>query len=144
MFELEDHSNRADQLSVPRYEEEASTDSAFQHKKPFLLCLISPSARSQQHVLPLHTALHTSFSTHSSIGYVDTMLFCSAPITPKNRFALQGHQGVVYACRFAPSGDRLASCSADGTVRMWNVLNVSVDLAMYVCVCGGGVHVGWD
>lgn len=47
------------------------------------------------------------------------------PDLEKNRFTLQGHKGVVYACRFAPSGDRLASCSADGTVRMWNVLNVS-------------------
>ncbi|CAN0042077.1 unnamed protein product, partial [Ectocarpus sp. 12 AP-2014] len=39
------------------------------------------------------------------------------------RFALKGHKGVVSACRFAPSGDRLASCSADGTIRLWNVLN---------------------
>ncbi|CAM9118292.1 unnamed protein product, partial [Hapterophycus canaliculatus] len=39
------------------------------------------------------------------------------------RFVLRGHKGVVYACKFAPAGDRLASCSADGTLRMWNVLD---------------------
>ncbi|CAM9348828.1 unnamed protein product [Scytosiphon promiscuus] len=39
------------------------------------------------------------------------------------RFVLRGHKGVVYACKFAPSGDVLASCSADGTLRMWNVLD---------------------
>ncbi|CAM9186211.1 unnamed protein product, partial [Laminaria digitata] len=33
---------------------------------------------------------------------------------------LRGHQGVVYACRFTPAGNRLASCSADGTIRLWN------------------------
>lgn len=49
-------------------------------------------------------------------------LYCD--IARVHRYTLRGHRGVVYGCRFEPSGLRLASCSADGTVRLWDVLQV--------------------
>lgn len=33
---------------------------------------------------------------------------------------LEGHGDAVWGLAFNPAGDRLASCSADGTVRLWD------------------------
>jgi len=42
--------------------------------------------------------------------------------TPKDRYAvLTGHTWTVYGAGFTPDGNRLATCSADGTVRLWDV-----------------------
>ena len=34
---------------------------------------------------------------------------------------LTGHEGAVLSCTFSPEGDRLVSCSADRTVRVWDM-----------------------
>ena len=47
---------------------------------------------------------------------------CTDEVTPKDRHAvLTGHTWTVYGAAFTPGGDRLATCSADGTVRLWDV-----------------------
>lgn len=39
---------------------------------------------------------------------------------PALRSVLEGHQDSVYSVVFSPDGSRLASCSDDNTVRIWN------------------------
>jgi WD40 repeat protein len=41
--------------------------------------------------------------------------------TGRQRAALKGHTGTVYAMAFSPDGKALASAAADGTIRRWDV-----------------------
>ncbi|NXW52490.1 STRN4 protein, partial [Nyctiprogne leucopyga] len=48
------------------------------------------------------------------------------------RGVLEGHSDAVWGLSFNPAGDRLASCSADGTVRIWDPQHQdSASLATY-------------
>jgi predicted Ser/Thr protein kinase len=51
-------------------------------------------------------------------GAQETTVFEVA--TGKELHVLKGHTGVVHAVVFAPTGKVLATCSRDGTVRLWN------------------------
>jgi WD40 repeat protein len=42
---------------------------------------------------------------------------------PDRRFEPLGHPDVVYAVRFDPRGDTLATAGADGAIRLWGVRN---------------------
>jgi WD40 repeat protein len=41
--------------------------------------------------------------------------------TGKEQLTFRGHTGVVVGVAFSPDNTRLASCSYDGTVRIWDV-----------------------
>ncbi|MCJ1356059.1 MAG: WD domain protein [Icmadophila ericetorum] len=79
---------------------------------------------------------HTTSSTPSSLGQVNqtTRLRASPPRTKpyapyKQKAVLKGHKKGVAAVKFSPDGEKIASCSADATIRIWDLFT------------GGQVHV---
>lgn len=52
----------------------------------------------------------------------------------QERNRLEGHQGTVWQVVFSPSGERIASASADGTIRLWALDGETLD----VLECGSG------
>lgn len=47
------------------------------------------------------------------------------------RGALCGHTDSVWGLVYGPAHHRLLSCSADGTVRLWNAADTSPSLAVF-------------
>jgi WD40 repeat protein len=45
-------------------------------------------------------------------------------VTGEILFTLSGHRGMIYSVAFSPDGKRMATASADGTVKVWDVSNV--------------------
>ena len=55
-------------------------------------------------------------------GYLGLLLL--SPLSaqqPKLRGTLKGHTGGVISVAYSPDGKTLASCSSDGTVKLWDV-----------------------
>ena len=52
---------------------------------------------------------------------------------------LSGHEGEVYAAKFSPNGDLIASASFDKNIRMFP--NVHYVFALDVCVERNAIHV---
>ncbi len=73
------------------------------HGQPVLCCSFSP-------------ATSRLFATGS--GDNTARIWDTDTGTPK--YTLKGHSGWVLAVAWSPDGDRLATCSMDGTVRLWN------------------------
>ncbi|KIJ07917.1 hypothetical protein PAXINDRAFT_18911 [Paxillus involutus ATCC 200175] len=44
-------------------------------------------------------------------------------LTPKPLLTISGHEHTIYGITYLPGAGRLVTCSADGTVRMWDVEN---------------------
>ncbi|KAF9221839.1 WD40 repeat-like protein [Gyrodon lividus] len=47
----------------------------------------------------------------------------SVDIALEPLLTMSGHDGTIFGLAYLPSGERLVTCSADNTVRMWNVEN---------------------
>lgn len=47
------------------------------------------------------------------------------------RGALCGHTDAVWGLVYSSAHQRLLSCSADGTVRLWNATNIAPSLAVF-------------
>ncbi|KAF9221841.1 WD40 repeat-like protein [Gyrodon lividus] len=47
----------------------------------------------------------------------------SVDVAPQPLLMISGHEGTVYGTVYLPGGERLATCSEDKTVRIWNVEN---------------------
>jgi WD40 repeat protein len=56
---------------------------------------------------------------------------------------LRGHDGPVYGAAFSPDGEQLASCGADGTLRIWDV-GRGLETATIVAHKGSANAVAWS
>jgi WD40 repeat protein len=45
-------------------------------------------------------------------------------VTGQILFTFSGHRGIIYSVAFSPDGKRLATASADATVKVWDVASI--------------------
>lgn len=62
----------------------------------------------------------TPRSSHSSSGVPSPPVYKPLKLNYKTKFILKGHQKGVAQVRYSPDGRWIASCSADGTIKVWD------------------------
>src|SRR5262249_24396184 len=70
------------------------------------------------------------------IGPLAAVVALAARHTPPLRI-LKGHKGTVYSVASTRDGSRLASASADGTMKVWDA---DTARELFTCTHGGAVH----
>ncbi|KAK7058554.1 hypothetical protein VNI00_002190 [Paramarasmius palmivorus] len=118
-----------------------------EHKGPVFTARYSPSGRWIATASLDHTSLlidaesktvHRHFKFHKDVDWINDSIFASCgadriiyvysvnEATPLKQFA--GHQDEINQIKVNPAGTRLASCSDDMTIRIWNVASVTNSL----------------
>ncbi|KAF9222271.1 WD40 repeat-like protein [Gyrodon lividus] len=70
---------------------------------------------------PLHSSTAKSAFYHRSLATMSDTSKKSVDLTPKLLMTMSGHEHTVLNMAYLPGGERVVTCSNDGTVRIWNV-----------------------